>query len=80
MAADEPTDLPLEQSNVRPISSSLDETMRATTTVNPKELYNVQTNALQDSYSNPPIVQVAQPHDWTKNLIHLAKTSELKSV
>jgi hypothetical protein len=75
MAAVERTELHNEQANVQSISGSLDETM--STTVDPKELFSIQTSLTQDPYSNQP---TAQPHDWTKNLKHLAKTSELKSV
>jgi hypothetical protein len=51
----------------------------AATTINPKELFAIQTSNIHDPYSNPPTaIAPVQPYDWSRNLIHLAKTSELK--
>jgi len=61
-----------------------DQLRQTATTVDPKELFAIQTTNIQDPYSNPPTatVRTPQPHpqayDWSRNLVHLAKTSELK--
>ena len=57
------------------MSASASPVSLTTSTVSPLQLHNIEIATVQEHYPSPVI---AQGPDWSRNLIHLAKTAELR--